>query len=99
MLLYSYVLFQNIHSAAQCTHMYHSFIQAISVVPTQRCSQHSMDTMSEFHAKVLQATASEGLAQGPYLVARVGFEPTTLRMKGIVEILSGNQIIRRKHDD
>jgi len=25
---------------------------------------------------VIQATASEGLAQGPYMVARVGFEPT-----------------------
>ena len=29
-----------------------------------------------------QATASEGLAQGPYVAARVGFEPTTLRTKG-----------------
>ena len=28
-------------------------------------------------------TASEGLAQGPYMVARVGFEPATLRMEGI----------------
>ena len=35
--------------------------------------------MSEFHAKVPQATVSEGLAQAPYVVARVGFEPTTLR--------------------
>ena len=29
-----------------------------------------------------QATASEGLAQGPYVTARVGFEPTILRTKG-----------------
>ena len=37
--------------------------------------------MSEFHAEASQATLSEGLAQGPYVAARVGFEPTTLRMK------------------
>ena len=27
---------------------------------------------------VIQAITSEGLAQGPYVVARVGFEPATL---------------------
>src|SRR6218665_1331470 len=31
----------------------------------------------------LLATASEGLAQGPYVAARAGFEPTTLRTKGV----------------
>ena len=36
----------------------------------------------EFHAKAPQATASEGLAQGPYVAARAGFEPTTLQTKG-----------------
>jgi len=36
----------------------------------------------EFHAKVPQTTASEGLAQGPYMVASAGFEPMTLKMKG-----------------
>ena len=39
-------------------------------------------TLSEFHAEVPQAIASEGLAQGPCVAARVGFEPATLRMKG-----------------
>ena len=29
-----------------------------------------------------QAIASEGLAQGPYAAARVGFEPATLRSQG-----------------
>ena len=38
--------------------------------------------MSEFQAEVAQATVSEGLAQGPYVAARAGFEPTTLRTKG-----------------
>ena len=34
------------------------------------------------HDETPQATASEGPAQGPYVVARAGFEPTTLRTKG-----------------
>ena len=38
--------------------------------------------MSEFHAEAPQATVSEGLAQGPYVAARAGFEHTTLRTKG-----------------
>ena len=42
-----------------------------------------MDTVSEFHAKALQATVSEGLAQGPYVAARARFEPTTLWVKGV----------------
>jgi len=39
--------------------------------------------VSEFHAEASQATASEGLAQGPYVTARAGFEPTTLRSTGV----------------
>src|SRR6218665_1358893 len=31
---------------------------------------------------VIQATTSEGLAQGPYVVARVGFEPATFHTQG-----------------
>src|SRR6218665_29012 len=50
---------------------------------TQRRSRHSTDTVSEFHAETPQATASEGLSQGPYVAARAGFEPTTLRSTGI----------------
>src|SRR6218665_375930 len=42
-----------------------------------------MATVSEFHVKAPQATVvSEELAQGPYAVARAGFEPGTLRTKG-----------------
>ena len=36
------------------------------------------------HAEELQAIASERLAQGPYMAARAGFEPTTLRSNGVV---------------
>jgi len=32
--------------------------------------------------EVLLATMSEGLSQGPYMVARVGFEPATFRVQG-----------------
>ena len=42
-----------------------------------------MDTVSEFHAEAPQATVSGGLAQGPYVVARAGVEPMTLRTKGV----------------
>ena len=30
----------------------------------------------------IQATTSEGLAQGPYVAARVGFEPATFHTEG-----------------
>ena len=33
------------------------------------------------HAEELQATVSDGLAQGPYVAIRPGFEPTTLRYR------------------
>ena len=38
--------------------------------------------MLEFHAEASQPTASEGLAHSPYMAARAGFEPATLRTKG-----------------
>ena len=41
----------------------------------------STDSVSEFHAEAPHATASEGLAEGPNVVARAGFEPMTLRTK------------------
>jgi len=59
-----------------------SFNQVISIVPLQvhyysEALQHSMDTVSKFHSEASQASVSEGLAQGPYVAARAGFEPTT----------------------
>src|SRR6218665_1032480 len=38
--------------------------------------------LAEFHAEAPQATVIEGLAQGLYVAARAGFEPTTLLTKG-----------------
>src|SRR6218665_1290759 len=50
---------------------------------TQSLSRHSKNTVSEFHAEAPQSIASEGLAQGPYVATRVGFEPMTLGTKGV----------------
>src|SRR6218665_1873845 len=36
------------------------------------------------HAEALQAIAGKELAQGPYMAARAGFEPMTLRSNGVV---------------
>src|SRR6218665_2866790 len=51
------------------------------------CAYHSM-SLSEalptlcrsLHAEALWATVSEGLAQGPYVADRAGFEQATLRL-------------------
>ena len=46
---------------------------------TQRRSRHNTYAVSEFHAEALQASASEGLVQGPDMAARPGVEHATLR--------------------
>src|SRR6218665_2209305 len=64
-------------------HSFRIFLQHFfKSTTTQRRSRHSTDTVSEFHAEAPQATASEGVAQGPYVAARARFEPTILKMKG-----------------
>ena len=37
------------------------------------------DTVSELTRRSAKATVKEGLTQGPYVAARAGFEPTTIR--------------------
>ena len=67
----------------QYIHSFRLFLQRLfKSTTTQRRSRHSMDTVPKFHAEAPQATAREGLAQGPYVAARAGFEPATLWMKG-----------------
>src|SRR6218665_130256 len=67
----------------------HSFILAISIAPLQvhYYSEALPATAWILYRRVshrgAQATASKGLAQGPYVAARVGVEPTTLRLKVI----------------
>ena len=46
---------------------------------------YSNDTCRSFHVVVLLATMSEELVQGPYVAARVGFEPATPRTQPINE--------------
>ena len=43
----------------------------------------AIDTVSEITRRSATAIASEGLAQCHYVATMVGFEPTTLRLKGI----------------
>src|SRR6218665_3104968 len=69
--------------------VFHSFIHSghfystpSSPIPLSGAPDYSTDTVSEFHAEA-QATAGKGLAQGPYVTARAGIEPTTLRLRVI----------------
>src|SRR6218665_1241283 len=76
-----------VHVARQVRRSIHSFriflYHLFKSTTTQKRSRHSVDTVPEFYAEVPQATASEGLTQDPYVAAKVGFEPATLRMKGV----------------
>src|SRR6218665_505910 len=49
----------------------------------RRSLPHQLRLFRSLHAEALQTTISEGLAQGPYVAAKAGFEHTTLRSKGI----------------
>ena len=66
----------------------HSFITDVSIAPLQvHYYSEALPTQHGYCVgvntpKALQATTSEGLAQGPYGVARVGFEPATLQTQG-----------------
>src|SRR6218665_4093815 len=56
-----------IHSFIHSGHFYSA---PSSPLPLRGAPDYSTDTVLEFHA--------EGLAQGPYVTARAGVEPTTL---------------------
>src|SRR6218665_1608564 len=68
----------------------HSFIPAISIAPlqglyyTQRRFRLQLGYCIGVSRRSTQAAAGKGLAQGPYVAARAGVEPTTLRLKVIV---------------
>ena len=68
----------------------YSFIPAISIAPLQVLyHSEALPTTARilyrsFTPKRPQATADKGLAQGPYVAARAGAEPTTLRLRVIV---------------
>src|SRR6218665_716453 len=49
----------------------------------QRSRPQQLTLCRSLNSEALQATVSKRLAQGPYVAARAGFEPTTVRSKGI----------------
>ena len=69
-----------VHVHMHCIVLYLSIsIALLTAWAFQKRSRPQQLTLSQsLHAEALQATVSEGLAQGPYLAARAGFEPTTL---------------------
>src|SRR6218665_1812970 len=63
-----------IHLFIHSGHYYSAFSISLLV---RDAPDYSTDTVSEFHAKA-HRHLSKGLAQVPYVAARVGVEPTTL---------------------
>ena len=61
----------------------HAFILAISLAPLQRCSRLQHRYCIGVSRRSAQATVSKELAQGSYVAARSGIEPTTLRLRVI----------------
>src|SRR6218665_593025 len=63
------------------------FIRSIALLTAsafqKRSRPQELPLCRSYHAEALQATMSEGLAQGTYVAAIAGFEPTALRSKGI----------------
>ena len=78
----------------------HSFIPDISIVPRQvHYYSKALPTTALIlcwseHAEALQATTSEGFAQGRYMAARVGFEPATLHTQGTKLTIRGESTSR-----
>jgi|SRR6218665_155699 len=66
-----------------CVVFIHFYSASDSMSLSEALLTTAIDTVLEFTRETLQATVSEGLAQGPYLAARAGFVPMTLRSKGI----------------
>src|SRR6218665_1188074 len=65
-----------------------------AALPTQH------GTVSEFHVEAPQATASAGLAQGPYVAVRAGFESMIFRAKGVESTNEPSRPTnRQEHDD
>ena len=70
-----------IHSFIHSGYFYSAsqFLYYSEALPTQ----HAYCVGVSHRSATPQATASEGLAQGLYVAARAGFEPATLRTKGV----------------
>src|SRR6218665_3610237 len=80
------ILFPMPHSSKHRQQQIHSFIHSghfYSAPTTQRRSPLQHRYCIGVSRRSEQATAGKGLAQGPYMAARAGVEPTTLRLKAI----------------
>ena len=83
-ILYSFIIYLSNTILVSYFHSFRLFLQHLfKSTNTQGRSRHSTDTVPEFHAEAPQAIASERLAQCPYMAARAGVEPTTLRLRVI----------------
>src|SRR6218665_2316523 len=72
----------HIHSFIHSGHFYST---PSSPLLLRGAPDYSTDIVSEFHAEAhRQLQVKDLLAQGPYVAARTGVEPTTLRLKVIV---------------
>src|SRR6218665_647404 len=71
------ILFQN-HRFSFFHSFGHFYSAPSSPLLLRGAPDYSTDTVSEF-----QGTVGKGLAQGPYMAARAGVEPTTLWLKAI----------------
>src|SRR6218665_496585 len=69
-----------VHSFIHSDYFYSTSSSPLLLLGTPDTAQ--IDTVSGFHTEALLATASEVLAQGPYVTARARFEPTTLQKIG-----------------
>src|SRR6218665_2505390 len=69
-----------IHSFIHSGHFYSA---PSSPLPLRGAPDYSTGTVSEFHAEAHRQRAGKKLAQGPYVTARAGVEPTTLRLRVI----------------
>ena len=67
----------------------HYYTEALLTTAIQLCRS--------LYTEALQATVSEGLAQGLYMAARAEFEPTTLRSKGIDSTNAPPRLTKNKH--
>src|SRR6218665_1608049 len=80
----SVVMSTLLHSTSHTKNLnIHSFIQAISIAPVQVHYSEALPTQHGHCALCRNFTPSEGLARGPYVAARAGVEPMTLRTRGV----------------
>src|SRR6218665_1380384 len=72
---------QTDHSFIHSSHFYST---PSSPQPPRGAPDYSTDTVSEFHAEAHRQLQVKDLPmQGPYMTARAGVEPTTLRLRVI----------------